>query len=97
MRTCFVVLGIVFSRGKGASLIAGYNTTSREEKARYDEKALCRFMSRLMFVLAGCYALIALGTALEHMILVWIGFGLMLAVVLFAVIYMNTANRFKRR
>ena len=40
----FVLLGILFSRGKGAFLIAGYNTASAAERARYDEKALCRFM-----------------------------------------------------
>lgn len=38
-----VILGIVFSKGKGSSLIAGYNTAGPEEKKKYDEKALCRF------------------------------------------------------
>lgn len=41
----FLVLGVVFSRGKGTSLIAGYNTASPEEKAKYDERSsarLCR-------------------------------------------------------
>ena len=40
----FVGLGVLFSKGKGAFLIAGYNTASRSEKENYDEKALCRFM-----------------------------------------------------
>ena len=30
--------------GKGAWLIAGYNTMSQAEKRRYDEKKLCRAM-----------------------------------------------------
>ena len=34
----FLVLGTVFAFGKGAFLIAGYNTASAEEKAKYDEK-----------------------------------------------------------
>lgn len=41
----FLVLGTVFAFGKGAFLIAGYNTASAEEKAKYDEKSsvgLCR-------------------------------------------------------
>lgn len=38
----FLVLGTVFAFGKGAFLIAGYNTASAEEKAQYDEKKLCR-------------------------------------------------------
>lgn len=44
--------GTVFSLGKGAFLIAGYNTAPKREKEKYDEKALCRFMGKLMFALA---------------------------------------------
>ena len=41
----FLVLGIVFSRGKGTSLIAGYNTASPEEKQNIMKRSsarLCR-------------------------------------------------------
>ena len=51
----FLGLAALFSRGKGAFLIAGYNTASQKEKAKYDEKALCRFMGKLMFALAACW------------------------------------------
>ena len=37
-----MILSIVLISGKGSSLIAGYNTASKEEKAKYDEKKLCR-------------------------------------------------------
>ena len=47
-----IVLGILFSKGKGAFLIAGYNTASAQKKAKTDEKKLCRFMGKLMFALA---------------------------------------------
>ena len=60
----FVGLGVLFSKGKGAFLIAGYNTMSKEKKARYDKNALCRFMGKLMFALAACWVPVALGTAL---------------------------------
>lgn len=40
----FLALGIVFLCGKGAFLIAGYNTASKEEKAKYDEKILARWI-----------------------------------------------------
>jgi O-antigen/teichoic acid export membrane protein len=30
--------------GKGGWLISGYNTMSKEEKAKYDEKKLCRWV-----------------------------------------------------
>lgn len=47
----FAVLSIVFLLGKGSFLIAGYNTASKEEKQRYDEKKLCRLMGIGFFVI----------------------------------------------
>lgn len=93
----FLFLGLVFSRGKGAFLIAGYNTASREEKAKYDEKALCRCMGKLMFALAGTWVPVALSALLDRMWLLWLGLGLFMAVCFGGVIYMNTGNRFQRR
>lgn len=40
----FACISIIFFMGKGSFLIAGYNTASKEEKARYDEKKLCKVM-----------------------------------------------------
>lgn len=93
----FIILGIVFFKGKGAFLIAGYNTAGREERAKYDEKTLCRFMGKLMFVLAGCTVVIILGNVLEQMALVWCGIALILVICFAAIIYANTGNRFKRK
>ena len=47
------ILGIVFLCGKGAMLIAGYNTSSAEERAEMDEKQLCRFMGKFCFAMGG--------------------------------------------
>lgn len=92
----FLLIGLVFSQGKGAFLIAGYNTSSQAEKAKYDEKALCRCMGKLMFALAGTWAPIALSALLNRMWLLWLGLGLFLVVCLGGVIYMNTGSRFRR-
>lgn len=73
----FLVLSVVFSRGKGTPLIAGYNTASPEEKARYDEKKLCRAMSRLMLVLALCWLVIAASALWQPAL--WIGLALFVA------------------
>ena len=78
----FLVLGTVFYRGKGAWLIAGYNTASPAEKRTYDEPALCRFMGKLMFALAACWLVITFGDLLQIMALFWIGFVLFLVVTL---------------
>ena len=92
-----VGLGLVFSAGKGTFLIAGYNTASKEEKDRYDEKALCRFVGRLMFVLAVCQGLMALGALWAGMWLFRTGCAAFLAAVLGGVIYANTGRRFQKK
>ena len=38
----FAVLSIVLLMGKGSFLLAGYNTASKKEKSKYNEKRLCR-------------------------------------------------------
>ena len=92
-----VLLGVVFSMGRGAFLIAGYNTASKAEKAKYDEKALCRFMGKLMFALAGCQCAMGLGLFWTKMWLYWAGLAAFLAVILGGVIYANTGNRFQKK
>ena len=97
MIALFLVLGLIFSQGKGAFLIAGYNTASKAEKAKYDEKALCRFMGKLMFALAAAWVPIALSALLDQMWLLWLGLGLFLAVCIGGVVYMNTGHRFEKK
>lgn len=89
----FLVLGVVFSRGKGSSLIAGYNTASPEEKAKYDEKKLCKAMSRLMFVLALCWLVIALSALCRTMWLLWFGLGLFVAAAIGGCMYVDRKSR----
>lgn len=38
----FALLSILFLTGHGSGLIAGYNTSSKEEQSKYDAKKLCR-------------------------------------------------------
>ena len=89
----FLVLGIVFSRGKGTSLIAGYNTASPEEKAKYDEKKLCKAMSRLMFALAGCWLVTASSEIFKKIALLWIELALFLIVSVVGAVYVNRVTK----
>ena len=89
-----LVLAAVFFRGKGAWLIAGYNTASAYEKLHTDERKLTRFMGWLMLALAVCFVPILLSAALDAMWLFWLGFALFLAVVVAGVVYANTGKRF---
>ena len=94
--TLFIVLGIVFASGKGADLIAGYNTASPEEKANTDEKKLLKAMSVLMFVLAGCFIISASSEIFNLKILIWTGQALFVAALIIGLIYMNSKNRFRK-
>ena len=88
-------LGALFYSGRGAFLIAGYNTMSKEKKARYDKNALCRFMGKLMFALAACWVPVALGTALGLGWLYGAGIAAYLLVIGGGLIYANTGRRFQ--
>ena len=92
----FAVLGIIFASGKGADLIAGYNTASLEEKKKTDEKKLLKAMSVFMFVLAGCFLVSALSQVFNVKSLIWIGQVLFAVSLITGLIYMNTGDRFRK-
>lgn len=48
----FLIMALVFFSGKGKGLIAGYNTASDEEKAKYDEKKLNRTYAVFCLILS---------------------------------------------
>lgn len=50
----FLICAFALSKGKGAWLIAGYNTMSDSEKATYDQEALCKFMSKVIYGICIC-------------------------------------------
>ncbi|GKV64700.1 MULTISPECIES: DUF3784 domain-containing protein [unclassified Sporosarcina] len=90
----FVVFAYYLSQGKGAFLLSGYNTMSAEKKAKIDEMALCRFMSKIMYGLSFCIGLFAVSELLNQPILFIVGLVSFILLVIFAVVYSNTGNRF---
>lgn len=92
----FVLLGFLFRSGRGAFLIAGYNTASKAERDKIDEKKLCRYMGNLMFALAGCQLFFIFSVIFEKMWLLWVALALFLVCVFGGVIYINTGNRIKK-
>lgn len=93
----FFLLGLLFSSGRGAGLIAGYNTMSAREKEKYDKKKLCKAMAKLMFALAACWAVLAAGLISQVKWLHWVGVALFLATVIIGVILMNKNDeRFRK-
>lgn len=59
MAALFAVLSIILLSGRGAFLIAGYNTASKAERAMYDEKKLCRVMGSGMGAIAILMSIVA--------------------------------------
>ena len=90
MVVLFLILGVLFRQGKGKGLIAGYNTMSERERARYDETKLMKIMSRGMFSFACCMALSLAGVLLHRAQLVSAGFGLLAVAAIVLVVLINT-------
>ena len=93
----FLIIGLVLRKGKGAGLIAGYNTSSADQKRKTDEKALCRFVARLMFFYTVCFGLLSLGIFTGTDSSFAFIMPIFLIVTIIAVIYANTGNRFKKK
>lgn len=91
----FLLLGILFFKGKGTSLIAGYNTAPKREKQSINVKKLTRFVGKLMFISAGCWMIIILSDLIQSETLNLFGAVLFVVSMLSGVIYANTGNRFK--
>lgn len=91
-----IVISIVLHTGRGSFLIAGYNTLSREEKEKYDSRKLSRFIGKILFPIGLFAPILAVGGIYE---IGWLPalytFGV-IALSVFAVIYCNTGNRFKK-
>lgn len=92
----FFILAFTLSKGKGASLLAGYNSLSESEKAQYDEVALCKFTGKIMYGITFSIFLFSLSEILENKVIFIIGLILLLSLILFLLVYANTGNRFKK-
>ena len=91
-----VLFGIILSFGKGSFLIAGYNTSSKEEREKINEKALCKFMGKAMFGIAFSVFLWVLSDILSMEWLFTCGMICFFAIIIFILAYANTGNHFKK-
>lgn len=96
MMAGFIILGVIFSMGKCAFLIAGYNTMSKEQKKQYDEHALCRFMGKIMYCLAFSMLLWLISIILQNSVLLSVSLCFLVGSLVFGVIYANTSPRFRK-
>jgi len=91
-----LILAIFLLNGRGAFLIAGYNTMSDDKRAEYDEKALCKAVGWLLLSIVGSFIFIPITIQFEIFWLLWLSIGLVTVLPFAFVIYANTGNRFKK-
>ena len=89
----FAVLSIVLLSGHGSWFISGYNTASKEEKEKYDEKKLCKTMGIGMSVIAILVLAMGLFENILPAFFVYIALGIILADVVVIIILGNTRCR----
>ena len=82
-----LIMGILILIGKGDNLIAGYNTASKEERAKYNIKRLRGLIGGLLIVLAPM-TLLMLGE--DTMAATWSFVGFTLVACIVVVILANT-------
>lgn len=79
--------------GHGSWLISGYNTASKEEKEKYNEKKLCRIMGTGMSVIAILILMMGLFENVLPAFFVYIALGIILADVMVMIVLGNTIGR----
>ena len=91
----FFLLGYLVKYKRWSFLIAGFNTSSREEKEKYNEEELCIFVGDFLILLG---AIAFTGTVGIYFNLKWLSIfslGMFIIISLLGLIYMNTENRFR--
>lgn len=96
MMAGFIFLGIILSMGKCSFLIAGYNRRSKEQRKQYDERALCRFMGKIMYCLAFGMLLWLVSIILQNSVILSVSLFFLVGSIAFAVIYAGTGSRFRK-
>lgn len=94
-----IIFGMIIRTGKANFLIAGYNTASKEEKEKINEKELAKSMGNLLFILGGIELILPISKVLnlgDMKILMICVNVLFIFVTIGGIIYMNTAKKFKR-
>lgn len=90
------LLGWFFLRGRGAFLLAGYNTMSPEEQAKWDAPALLHCAGKAILGMVGCMLLWAVALWMDQMWLFWVSFAAFVLICIGLIAYVNTDERFRR-
>ena len=90
-------LSVPLLMGKCAGLIAGYNTMTKEERESWDGPALARFVGKILLAIG--LVTLPYGVGVFYFSLKWLTWAYLAFTVglsVFAVVYCNTGNRFRK-
>jgi hypothetical protein len=90
--------GMIIRFFKLSGLIAGYNTASKEEKEKYDEEKLIKYVSNMLFAASAVLLIGGFLAILKSIAIYFIGisWALFFIIILGGVIYMNAGNSVKK-
>ena len=89
----FLIISIILLSGHGSGLISGYNTSSKKEKAKYNEKKLCKTTGFGMAVLAVLILVTGLFEDVLPASFAYISLGIILIDILLMIVVCNTVCR----
>lgn len=89
-------MSVPLLRGKAAWLIAGYNTMNQEEKTHWDGPALARFVGKVLLAIGLATLPYGVGIFFGLEWLTWVYLAFTGGLSVFAVVYCNTGNRFRK-
>lgn len=92
----FLMFSILLLNGKGAMLIAGYNTLDEKERAKYDEKALCKAVGKLILSICGAMLFFIYGEIIKQQWPQIVGTILIVVFMVGGMFYINVGSRFKK-
>lgn len=91
-----IVISVIMLCGKGAMLIAGFNTMPKAEREKYDARALCKFIGGILLPVGVTMPAIFLGGFYKLNWLIYLVVALDVALVVFAIVFANTRGRFRK-
>lgn len=91
-----ILLGYLIKYRQWSWLIAGYNTSSKQEKEKYDTAALCTGVGNFILTLAGLLLIAALGELIETAWIIHTGWIMFIAASVIFLVYANTGERYKK-
>jgi len=92
-----LVLGYLVKYRRWSWLIAGYNTSSAEEKDQYDTAALCNGVGNFLFILATLLFIAALGEYMDRAWIVSAAWIMFIAATVVFLVYANTGGRYRKK